>query len=129
MKPDKITAIRDALGLSQAAFARKLGVKGSTVWRWETGRCAPRLAAQDEIRKLSKPAAPAMPVTTATVTIPAAPAAEAIEERTMPNETEAALLHATAQITAAWLAQRKIPVEAGVVTDFVQNLTRALRRA
>jgi DNA-binding transcriptional regulator YiaG len=39
---DRILALRRALGLSQAEFARRLGVRQQTVSEWETGRYAPR---------------------------------------------------------------------------------------
>ena len=39
---DRITAAREAQGLSQAEFARKLGVKLKTVQNWEDDRTEPR---------------------------------------------------------------------------------------
>lgn len=39
---DRITAAREAQGLSQADFARKLGVKLKTVQNWEDDRTEPR---------------------------------------------------------------------------------------
>lgn len=39
---DRITAAREAQGLSQADFARKLGVKLKTVENWEDDRTEPR---------------------------------------------------------------------------------------
>ena len=39
---DRVSALRRRLGLSQAAFARELGVRQQTVSEWETGRYAPR---------------------------------------------------------------------------------------
>ena len=39
---ESIALLRDALGLSQAALARELGVRQQTVSEWETGRYAPR---------------------------------------------------------------------------------------
>ena len=39
---ERIAALRRRLGLSQAAFARELGVRQQTVSEWETGRYAPR---------------------------------------------------------------------------------------
>ncbi len=38
----EIRALRRRLGLSQAEFARQLGVRQQTVSEWETGRYAPR---------------------------------------------------------------------------------------
>jgi DNA-binding transcriptional regulator YiaG len=40
--PERIAALRAALGLSQAAFAGELGVRQQTVSEWETGRYQPR---------------------------------------------------------------------------------------
>lgn len=39
---EAIVALRRALGLGQAAFARRLGVRQQTVSEWETGRYRPR---------------------------------------------------------------------------------------
>ncbi len=39
---DRITAAREAQGLSQPGFARKLGVKLKTVQNWEDDRTEPR---------------------------------------------------------------------------------------
>jgi DNA-binding transcriptional regulator YiaG len=39
---EAIIALRRALGLSQAEFARRLGVRQQTVSEWETGRYRPR---------------------------------------------------------------------------------------
>ncbi len=38
----RVHGLRRGLGLSQAAFARELGVRQQTVSEWETGRYAPR---------------------------------------------------------------------------------------
>lgn len=38
----EIIALRRTLGLSQAAFAARLGVRQQTVSEWETGRYLPR---------------------------------------------------------------------------------------
>ena len=38
----RVAALRGRLALSQAAFARELGVRQQTVSEWETGRYAPR---------------------------------------------------------------------------------------
>jgi DNA-binding transcriptional regulator YiaG len=42
MTPETIRAIRDALGLSQEAFARRVGVAYNTVNRWEKGKSLPK---------------------------------------------------------------------------------------
>lgn len=39
---DSIASLRRELQLSQAEFARRLGVRQQTVSEWETGRYAPR---------------------------------------------------------------------------------------
>lgn len=39
---EDVAALRRRLGLSQAAFARRLGVRQQTVSEWETGRYRPR---------------------------------------------------------------------------------------
>lgn len=39
---EKVRQLRKALGLSQAAFARDLGVKVLAVKRWEAGKVRPR---------------------------------------------------------------------------------------
>jgi DNA-binding transcriptional regulator YiaG len=39
--PDRLRAARQALGLSQESFARRLGVNPSTVQHWEQGRHTP----------------------------------------------------------------------------------------
>lgn len=38
----RVAGLRTRLGLSQAAFARELGVRQQTVSEWETGRYRPR---------------------------------------------------------------------------------------
>jgi DNA-binding transcriptional regulator YiaG len=42
MTPESIRAIRDALGVSQEAFARRVGVAYNTVNRWEKGKSLPK---------------------------------------------------------------------------------------
>jgi DNA-binding transcriptional regulator YiaG len=42
MTPEIIRAIRDALGVSQEAFARRVGVAYNTVNRWEKGKSLPK---------------------------------------------------------------------------------------
>lgn len=39
---ERVAGLRASLGLSQAAFARVLGVRQQTVSEWETGRYQPR---------------------------------------------------------------------------------------
>ena len=39
---ESILALRQRLGLTQAEFARKLGVRQQTVSEWETGKYEPR---------------------------------------------------------------------------------------
>lgn len=50
--PDFVKDIRDALGWSQVRLANAVGVKQSTVWRWESGRSTPRGAARKKLREL-----------------------------------------------------------------------------
>jgi DNA-binding transcriptional regulator YiaG len=42
MTPESIRAIREALGISQEAFARRVGVAYNTVNRWEKGKSLPK---------------------------------------------------------------------------------------
>jgi len=42
MTPETIRAIREALGVSQEAFARRVGVAYNTVNRWEKGKSLPK---------------------------------------------------------------------------------------
>ena len=37
-----VLALREAMGMTQAEFARQLGVRQQTVSEWETGRYRPR---------------------------------------------------------------------------------------
>lgn len=50
---DELRAIRETLGLSQAAFAKLVGVTQPTIWRWETGRARIPVAAMHLARSLS----------------------------------------------------------------------------
>jgi len=50
-------ALRARLGLSQAAFARRLGVRQQTVSEWETGRYSPRGASAMVLRMVAEEAA------------------------------------------------------------------------
>ena len=53
-----IRKLRERSGLSQAAFARRLGVRQQTVSEWETGRYAPRGASLTVLRMLEEEIAP-----------------------------------------------------------------------
>ena len=50
--PGFIISLREALGLTQEQFGRKLHVSKMTVSRWECGRMRPSHATSDAIRKL-----------------------------------------------------------------------------
>jgi DNA-binding transcriptional regulator YiaG len=64
---DEIVALRRALGLSQAEFAHRLGVRQQTVSEWETGRYRPRgaslrvlaILAEERVQYDARPADPA----------------------------------------------------------------------
>lgn len=53
-----IARLRAALGLSQAEFARRLGVRQQTVSEWETGRYAPRGASARILGMVAEETAP-----------------------------------------------------------------------
>ncbi len=53
-----IRALRRSLGLSQAAFARELGVRQQTVSEWETGRYEPRGASARLLGLIAEEQAP-----------------------------------------------------------------------
>lgn len=53
-----VKRIRRRSGLSQAAFARRLGVRQQTVSEWETGRYAPRGASLTVLRMFEEEIAP-----------------------------------------------------------------------
>lgn len=53
----RVAQLRARLGLSQAAFARRLGVRQQTVSEWETGRYAPRGASARLLSILAEEAA------------------------------------------------------------------------
>ncbi len=55
---DWIRELRRRSGLSQAAFARRLGVRQQTVSEWETGRYAPRGASLTVLRSFEDAIAP-----------------------------------------------------------------------
>ena len=54
----RVAALRARLGLSQAAFARRLGVRQQTVSEWETGRYAPRGASARLLSLVAEEVAP-----------------------------------------------------------------------
>ena len=51
-EPIDVAAIRQELGLSQAAFAERVGVDQSTVSLWESGAVTPRGPAQRWMQSL-----------------------------------------------------------------------------
>lgn len=53
-----VRELRERSGLSQAAFARRLGVRQQTVSEWETGRYAPRGASLTVLRMLEEEMVP-----------------------------------------------------------------------
>ena len=53
-----IRELRERSGLSQAAFARRLGVRQQTVSEWETGRYAPRGASLTVLRMFEEEIVP-----------------------------------------------------------------------
>ena len=53
-----VKKLRERSGLSQVAFARRLGVRQQTVSEWETGRYAPRGASLTVLRLLEEEIAP-----------------------------------------------------------------------
>ncbi|WP_192498149.1 helix-turn-helix domain-containing protein [Tepidiforma bonchosmolovskayae] len=54
--PERVTALRRRLGLTQAEFARRLGVRQQTVSEWETGLHRPRGASTTLLRMLAEEA-------------------------------------------------------------------------
>lgn len=50
LSPDEIRALRTRLGLTQAEFARLLGLGAKTLTRWETGHLAPSRAMNGYLR-------------------------------------------------------------------------------
>lgn len=50
--------LRERSGLSQAAFARRLGVRQQTVSEWETGRYGPRGASLTVLRMIAEELVP-----------------------------------------------------------------------
>jgi DNA-binding transcriptional regulator YiaG len=57
----RVAALRARLGLSQAAFARLLGVRQQTVSEWETARYRPRGASARLLGLLAEERAPYTP--------------------------------------------------------------------
>ncbi len=51
--PVDVKAIRTALGLSQAQFARRFGLELDAVQNWEQGRCQPDRPAQAYLRAIA----------------------------------------------------------------------------
>lgn len=51
---DEIIVLRRRLGLSQADFASRLGVRQQTVSEWETGRYAPRGASLTVLKMVAE---------------------------------------------------------------------------
>ena len=49
-----VKKLRNALGLSQSAFAKKLGVSANSVSNWETGHSAPRGDSLDKLNELKQ---------------------------------------------------------------------------
>ena len=54
--PGYMFAIRDALGLTQAAFGERLGCDEATVQRWEKNEAKPDAATLEALTKLVKAA-------------------------------------------------------------------------
>lgn len=49
--------LREALGLTQAEFGRRIGVEKMTVWRWEKGKLRPGNESIEAIESLRREAA------------------------------------------------------------------------
>ena len=56
MTSQEIKAVRESLGMSQAAFARDIGVTVVQVSRWENGHSAPGKWTLPALRRLRKKA-------------------------------------------------------------------------
>lgn len=52
MTPGKIIKLRERLGLNISEFANEIGVKRSTIYRWESGDNVPRGAALRALERL-----------------------------------------------------------------------------
>jgi len=138
-----VTKIRERLGFSQREFASALGVQVSTVWRWETGRSAPREDMRAAIRRLEGVSpcvvSPDNVIVDGHQRVEAAVLNAEIEEPTVEKykerdvclatrEVEIALLGAAGQITAGWVTGRRFPPDADEVADFIRKTIRALRQ-
>ena len=55
---ERVARLRKAMGLSQAAFAREMGIRQQTVSEWETGRYQPRGASARLLGMLAEQRAP-----------------------------------------------------------------------
>jgi DNA-binding transcriptional regulator YiaG len=55
---ERVRTLRHRLGMTQAEFARELGVRQQTVSEWETGRYAPRGASARVLTLLAEERAP-----------------------------------------------------------------------
>ena len=49
----RLQEFRKLRKMSRPAFAREIGVRDVTVWRWEAGRCVPQLAQLQLIKKIT----------------------------------------------------------------------------
>ena len=138
-----VTKIRERLGFTQREFASALGVQVSTVWRWETGRTAPREDMRAAIRRLEGVSpcvvSPDNVIVDGRQRVEAAVLNAEIEEPTVEKykerdvclatrEVEIALLGAAAQVTASWIASHKFTPEADEVESFIRKTIRALRQ-
>ena len=123
----EISKARRRSGLSNAAFAKKLGVEASTVWRWETGRTKPK---QYHINKIINTVAePQMKASVAPAESVATPGAGSYEERFYKDAAvEAALLVSIGQITAAWIGSHRHRVNTGDIMEFIRTTALALRK-
>jgi DNA-binding XRE family transcriptional regulator len=54
MTPKQIKKTRLELGYTQEDFAAQVGVRATTIYRWETGRAKPHNVFIDRIQELAK---------------------------------------------------------------------------
>ena len=54
LAPTEIRQLRERLGLSQRAFAARVGVEMGTIVRWEKGRTTPRFLTTERLRQLQR---------------------------------------------------------------------------
>jgi DNA-binding transcriptional regulator YiaG len=54
LAPTEIRQLRERLGLSQRAFAARVGVYMGTITRWEKGRTTPRFLATKHLREIQR---------------------------------------------------------------------------